>query len=272
MSSLENALRILNRFSPSVPVQGVMEVSRDLDMSKSSVSRLMKTMSEAGLISQRSERRDYEPGPLAFRLGNLYRQSVGGTELVDAAMSKLIDEFGLTGYVGVLKGTDVVLIRVRQGSYPIRLVLGEGTSIPAHVTAIGLALLARRTDTQIRRLYPEEIYYGETGEVASAERIIARVQSIRKDGYAMVEGMTYKGFNALASAVHSADADQAIGFSLSYPENLLGGGELGRIAERLVEEAGGIGRRLGDPYWHGHANEPADQHRLKSHEANGEAQ
>lgn len=271
MSSLENALRILNRFSTSNPVQGVMEVSRELQMSKSSVSRLMKTMSEAGLISQRSERRDYEPGPLAFRLGNLYRQSVGGTELVDAALSKLIDEFGLTGYAGVLKGTDVVLIRVRQGSYPIRLVLGEGTSIPAHVTGIGLALLARRTDAQIRKLYPKQIRYAETGEAASAEQIIDRISMIRKDGYAMVEGMTYKGFNAVASAVHSADADQAIGFSLSYPENLLSSTEVGHIATRLADEASQIGQRLGDPYWHAFVGGRTEQSGAKSYEANAEA-
>lgn len=249
MSSLEKALDILSCFSIERPVLAVSAVAQELAMPKSSVSRLMKAMANAGLLEQEQGRRGYTPGILAFQLGNLYQKHLKVLDLVEEAVADLVERFGVTGYIGVMNGTDVVLISVRQGSYPIRMVLEKGTRVPAQVTAIGLALLARSSDEEIRSLYPGAVRYDETGLTVNAQDIIAQVEAVRRQGYAAVEGSTFRGFNALSVAVESVTERQRIGFSVSYPQELLRERDMSEIIDCVVGLAEGIGVRSADPYW-----------------------
>lgn len=249
MSSLDKALQILRCYSTERVTLGVTEVAVDLGLPKSSVSRLMKAMAEAELLEPSREGRGYSPGPLAFRLGNLHFKDDMLLEMVERASERLVAEFGLTSYLGALEGTDVVLVGVRQGSYPVRLVLPKGMRLPAHVTAVGLSLLARLPDDEIVRRYPAPVTYGETGQVNSAAEILFLARKARLDGYAEIEGLTYRGFNALAVAVANVEGGQMFSFSLSCPQELFTPDLQARMRDRMIEEAREIGLSMGDPYW-----------------------
>jgi DNA-binding IclR family transcriptional regulator len=249
MSSLDNALRILGCFSSERVVLGVTSVAEELDLPKSSVSRLMKAMAEAGLLEQPAGHRGYSPGVLAFRLGNLYQRQHNVPDLVERGVARLVDEFGLTGYIGVLDGTDIVLTGVRQGTYPVRLVLPKGMRIPAHVTAIGLAILAHYPADRVREMFPCEVRYSETGQINSPDEIGTLVADVRERGIAAIQGMTYRGFNAVGAAVGSVEEGQIIGFSLSYPQDVQTDDLVRRMRERMWETAAEIGGRNGDPFW-----------------------
>ena len=115
MSSLTTAIDILHRFSLERPEIRVSDIARGLEIPKSTVSRLLKEMVRHGLVEQDPNTRRYRPGPLAFRLGSLYQAHFKILDLVEAAVERLVGQFGLTGYIGVLDGADVVILRVRQG-------------------------------------------------------------------------------------------------------------------------------------------------------------
>jgi DNA-binding IclR family transcriptional regulator len=266
MSSLDKALQILVCYSADRAVLGVTEVAAAVGLPKSSVSRLMKSMAEAGLLEPSQTRRGYSPGPLAFRLGNLYLKDDKVLDLAERASGRLVEEFGLTSYLGVLDGTDVVLVGVRQGSYPVRLVLPKGMRIPAHVTAVGLALLARLPDEEILRRYPDAVAYSETGQVNSAADILALAQRARADGYARTEGVTYRGFNALAVAVANESDGHLFSFSLSCPQELYTPELQTRMRARMMAEASEIGLTVSDPYWLGRPpDETSQSHSSDNH-------
>lgn len=267
MSSLDKALQILGRYSADRAVLGVTEVAAEIGLPKSSVSRLMKSMAEAGLLEPSQKRRGYSPGPLAFRLGNLYLKDDKVLDLVERASGRLAEEFGLTSYVGVLDGTEVVLVGVRQGSYPVRLVLPKGMRIPAHVTAVGLALLARLPDEEILHRYPGTVAYSETGQVNSAAEILALSRQARTDGYARTEGVTYRGFNALAVAVANESDGHLFSFSLSCPQELYTPEMQARMRACMIAEARGIGLAVGDPYWLSRLSDDKSQSNCESHDA-----
>ena len=52
MSSIENGLRILALLTDERPSLRVGEVGRDLDIPKASVSRLLKSLADAGLLER----------------------------------------------------------------------------------------------------------------------------------------------------------------------------------------------------------------------------
>lgn len=249
MSSLDSAIRILQCFSAHRPQLGVSEVARRLEMPKSTVSRLMKGMERSGFLEQDEASRCYRPGLFAFRLGNLYRAHLSTLDLVDDAVSELVEEFGLTGYTGVLNGTDVVILRVRQGWYPVRFVLEPGYRVPAWVTAIGKALLARASEDEVRRMHPEVLHYPTTDVTRTIDDLLRELDEVRVRRWADAAETTFVGFGAVGVAVGKPEESQPVAFCLSYPTNAVKDDQRDEMVGRLLELGERIGRRCGDSFW-----------------------
>lgn len=249
MSSLESALDILSLFAVDRPAIGVSEAATELGKPKSSVSRIMKAMAEHELLERDRASRAYVPGVLAFQLGNLYHSNLSIKSLVDAAARELVEETGLTFYVALLSGREIVITDVFQGSYPIRLVLPKGARLPAHVTGIGLALLSRLRDDQLQALYPTQVDHQETNVSLTPTDIVKSAATVRDLGYAAVDGSAHRGFSAFAVAVNSPSDQQSVGFSLSYPSELAKTQKMEGIVAAILARAHEVGRRVGDPYW-----------------------
>lgn len=251
MSSLTSGIDILQCFASERPELRVSDVARRLNMPKSTVTRLLKEMLRHGLVEQDRKTRTYRPGPLAFRLGTLYQAHLQILDLVETAVEELVAEFGLTGYIGVLDGTDVVILRVRQGSYPVRFVLEPGYRVPAFTTAIGKALLARMDDATVTEMHPPELHYETTHLDMPIAQLLRELRAARTQGWSEAAERTFTGFGAVGTAVGAADGQQPLGFCLSYPTNTRFDNEKERMVARLISQADRIGRRAGDPHWAG---------------------
>lgn len=250
MSSLGKALEILEGFSTERPMLGVSEVARRLSLPKSSVARLFKEMREHGLVEQDPATRLYRPGQLAFRLGSLYQAQLQCLDLIDAALADLVERFGLTGYIGAMDGGDIVILRVRQGWYPVRMVLDAGVRIPAFATAVGRALLARWSDDEIARRYPEPLTHSPAGLNITMAELGAELDRIRRTGVVEIVNATYSGFGAVGAAVAAA-GEQALAFSLSFPTYQRIETSREELVAAVRAAAEEIGRKTHDDFWIG---------------------
>jgi DNA-binding IclR family transcriptional regulator len=249
MSSLTTAINILNCFSAETPELRVSDIARRLSIPKSTVSRLLKEMSRSGLAEQDAKSRHYRPGPMAFRLGTLYQAHLQILDLVEAAVEQLVEEFGLTGYIGILDGTDVVILRICQGSYPVRFILAPGVRVPAFATAIGKAMLARFDHDTLIELLPPILRYEVTDFTLAREDLLRELADIRKIGWAESVQKTFLGFGAVGAAVGTSDSRQALGFCLSYPTNAYFETQRAQMERRIGECAQIIAQRCGDQIW-----------------------
>jgi DNA-binding IclR family transcriptional regulator len=244
MNSLEAAMRMLRLVDRSRPVLRVGEVSRELGLQKSTVSRLLRTMSEHELIERERHGQGYVAGRRGLVLADLYLSGHSLLELVDGAIEALVSEFEFVGYVGVLSGSDIVLLRVRHGRYPLRLVQEVGKRIPAILTSIGLALLARKSDAEVSELLRDKSGAGPSG-------ITARLDEVRRNGTAAISSAIIPGIGAIGTAVGGPGGGEALGFALSYPVSAADEKLKTRMVSRMREEGMRIGQRLGDPAWSG---------------------
>jgi DNA-binding IclR family transcriptional regulator len=245
MNSLEAAMRVLKLADHSRPVLRVGEVSRELGLQKSTVSRLLRTMSEHELIERESDGQGYVAGRRALMLANLYLSAHTLLDLVDTAVDALVEEFEFVGYAGALSGSDIVILRLKHGRYPLRLVREVGTRVPAWRTAIGQALLARKPDAEASSLI-------KARDGASDRKAVrAQLDAIRRTGVTSLVSAIVPGIAATGAAVSDPGRNEALGFALSYPVGATDEGMRELIARRVREEAQRIGTRLGDPFWVG---------------------
>jgi DNA-binding IclR family transcriptional regulator len=244
MSSLENALKIVSLMNSTRPVLRVGEVCRELGIPKSSISRLLKTLSEYGILEREADDGGYVAGRRGLVLSELYITRHNLLALVDIALNALTAEFQFTGYAAVLTGADIVIIRITHGTYPLRMVQEIGVPMPAFRTSVGRAMLARKPDAEILELVRER---GDT-PVSDAE-ILDIIHDVRKTGSATTVSTITPGVAALAVAVHDVAKNEMMGFSISYPTGAVDEAMHRQMLERTREQARAIGRRIGDAFW-----------------------
>lgn len=246
MSSLENALKIMLLLQPSRPVLRVGEVCRELGFPKSSVSRLLKTLSEYGMLEREGSDSGYVAGPRSLLLADLYSKQHSLKDQVDLALTRVTAEFGFAGYASVLNGSDIIILSVNHGTYPLRLVREIGQPMPAFTTSVGRALLAYLDDDEIVRRARAGI-----GDRYTDKVILERIKLVRDFGVAWGNSAIIPGIAALAVAIRDDARDEALGFSISYPTSAVGPELRIRMLRRLREEASAIGARIRDSFWQG---------------------
>jgi DNA-binding IclR family transcriptional regulator len=250
MSSLESAVSILCCFSPETPELSVTQVAAKLDLPKSTVSRLLMTMAEQNLVEQDANTRRYRVGLLPLRLGQLYYAHVQVVDLVNAELDTLVNETGFTGYVGVLNGADIVILRKKHGRHPVRVVLDTGTRMSAATTAFGKALLARLPDHRLGAMLPADLVEGRGAARRPVARLASELALVRKQHWALGD-TAFPGMAAIGAAVGSSDDQQAIGFSLSFPDSAVNAAARKSIAKGVVDAARRVAAATADPMWVG---------------------
>jgi DNA-binding IclR family transcriptional regulator len=244
MTSLETAMYVLKLLDQRRRVLRVGEVSRELGLQKSTVSRLLRTMSEHELLERERDGQGYVAGPRGLVLADLHLASYTVLERVGVAIDALVGEFQFVGYVGVLSGTDIVILRLTHGQYPLRLVRDVGARVPAWRTAVGRALLARRSDTEALALLE-----ADPNGRPDRSSVRAALEIIRRLGTASIESAVIPGIAAIGAAVFDPIRKEALGFALSFPLSATDEATRQLMAQRLRVEASLIGKRLGDPFW-----------------------
>jgi DNA-binding IclR family transcriptional regulator len=246
MTTLSNALRVLSLMSPGSPRLRVSEAARLLDLPKSSVSRLLKELTEGGFL-ERDEDRGFRVGPELFRLGVLYRMRLPAEVRVDEELQKLVHRHGATAYVGVLSGSDLVVLRRHEGSSPVRFIQEPGSTIPAYATAVGRALLARLSDKDLTAALPRRLTCEGREVDMTREELLRELETVRRQGYAEFDDRLL-GVGALGVAIQIVPG-RDLGFALCFTRDSLVDAERHAIACELRDIARSIGVLCDDPFW-----------------------
>src|SRR6185437_8940563 len=111
--ALSHALRVLDLFADDSSPLGVTEISRSVGLDKSTVSRIVSTLSQHGYLDRSGDGRRYQVGPTAWVVGIRYRLGLLLAETSRVAMADALRRFpGTTGYAGVLHQHEVCYVAV----------------------------------------------------------------------------------------------------------------------------------------------------------------
>jgi len=178
--SLANGLACLEAVAAAGSPVGSREVARLLGEEHTKVNRLLGTLADLGLVV-RDARRRYLPGP---GLHVLSAMSLRGSGLLAAALPELeaLADGRSTIALGLLWQRHVCyLVHAAGGRAPADS-LGAHAPYPAHESVLGLALLARRTDPEVRRLLAMEPEPVGRQAIAACLRSL---ETVRRDGHAV---------------------------------------------------------------------------------------
>ena len=150
----------------------------------------------------------YSLGVATIELGGAYARAVPFMESVRRVLRELAFAAGETASLATLRGGDVLYLIREEGERSVFAVSAPGKLLPANATAIGKALLARRSDAAVaERLSshgPGELPRLTDRTIVTVDELLVDLARTRQRGWALEEGEAVRGRCCVAVAVTCA--------------------------------------------------------------------
>jgi DNA-binding IclR family transcriptional regulator len=224
---------------------GVTEVSRELDIHKSTAYRLLTTLRDRGLVEQDAGTEKYR---LGFGMVLLARAVSADLDILRCArpVCELLSERTReTVTIAVLEGDDAVIIHQSLSRASALNVDWTGRHTPLHATAAGKIFLVYMPEDQLLRILegPLERFTGHT--IVDPASLRDHIKEIRDAGYAYTVEELETGLNAVGAPIRSSDGAVVGAVSVSGPAFRLSPDDLPEIGEVAKRAATEISRCLG---------------------------
>lgn len=182
LNGLLDGMIVLQRLAGSSEPISCSTISEELGIEKTKVNRILKTLSYLGFV-HRTKSRLYMPGPAMHVLS---AQSLHASGLLRKAFPVLEElcQYKLIVALGVLWRDSVCYLYHWNKDMKMHEAIGRMGLIPASYSSLGLAMLAEKTDEEIRELYKgkEIIDFND-----NVEKLISSLKKFRKDGIAVAK-------------------------------------------------------------------------------------
>jgi DNA-binding IclR family transcriptional regulator len=224
---------------------GVTEVSRELDIHKSTAYRLLTTLRDRGLVEQDAATEKYR---LGFGLVLLARNASADLDILRCARpvcESLSERTRETVTIAVLEGDDAVVIHQSLSRASALSVDWTGRHTPLHATAAGKIFLACMPEDQLLRILEIPLKRFTENTIVRPASLRDHLREIQGAGYGLTVEELETGLNAVGAPIYSSDGAVVGAVSVSGPAFRLSPAELPEIGELSREAAAEISRCLG---------------------------
>jgi DNA-binding IclR family transcriptional regulator len=247
MTTLSSAADVLRCLSADRPYLTVTTAAELLGVPKSTASRLLRAMQEAGFLETVGGSKKYRPGLLLYEAGRLYRDSSSLIERAASVVARISGATGHTGYVSKREACDIVAVTDHPGTNALRVSSSIGRRLEAFATATGRALLARMSDEDVRKLYSGPLTPPSPTAPQSMDELLARLATVRRQGFAESHDESNRGVGAIAVAVGDPERGEAVSLCIVYPASMIAPPERQSIIDALRAGAAEIAAITRDP-------------------------
>jgi DNA-binding IclR family transcriptional regulator len=246
MSSTEKALAILMAFTPNNHPMGTLELSKKLNIHKSTVSRLLHLLTDNGFLHQNPETKKYFLGRAAAEIGNTVLRSLNN-EIVTIAqpyLNQLCDEVGESVALEVVSGTNVVLAYHCEGRGHLRFSFKLGEQVPIHVAAGSKTILAHSPADFVDRCLHKRLERFTENTIVSKAKYLELLKEVRKTGLAYDRGERYEDTRAIAAPILNDNGIAVAAVVIAGPAFRLTPEFLSKVKNPLKKTARDISQRL----------------------------
>lgn len=244
--SLARGLSVLDVVAAANAPIGITDISRELNLAKGSVSRLVATLVQAGYLTRNQATRKYE---LGIRLWELGSRAISRIEIHGVARPVLEDIHERTGetvHLSVLSSEGaMVFLDMLEATRSIRPTFKLGDHTPAHCVANGKALLACMSPRQRDDLLTDRLRLYTDTTIKTKAQLLEALEEVRQAGYAINRGEYRPDVSGVAAAVcdRTNFAVGAIGISL--PTISASDEKMEELGALVAEGAQKVSRALG---------------------------
>jgi DNA-binding IclR family transcriptional regulator len=241
VAAVERAVAVLDAIAGGEPELGTNELARRTGLHPSSVSRLLATLAESGLVEHVPSTGRYRLGLRLVQLGNA---AIAGLDLREVArphLRALVEKTGETATLSAPGEPDAITVDFVLSASSVQSVARVGRPSVAHATAAGKVALAFGESPvpagRLRRFTDRTI--------VERAALVREVERVREQGWARAVGEREAELNAVAAPVRGSRGELAAVLGVQGPSSRFGEEAMTRALEPLLARAAAVSDALG---------------------------
>ncbi len=247
IQSIERAFDVLEYFNINNKEVGVTELSKKININKSTLHGIMKTLVQRNYLKQ-NENNKYMLGTKLLELGVLVQKHFQVTDIPKKYLKDLVNKHKETVHVAVLEGNEVVFIDKLESSQSIRMVSEIGKRLPAHSTALGKVLLAHLPDKEKKQFTKKKLKKVTFKTITDPDQLLEELDKIKEKGYAFDDEEVIKGVRCVSAPIRNHSGEVVAALSISGPAFRMDSKKTEELSHDIVKTAEKISQELGYAY------------------------
>lgn len=246
-AALLNGLAILESFSSVAPSLTVTQIAANVGLHKSTVSRVLQGMAEAGYVLRDPGTGKYQLGLRVLRLAAPLLADLDARVAARPYLEHLSTETQETAALTLWNGKNAVVVDQVASPHQVKHTASVGTQYDRWQSSSVRVVLAHLPKEEVMRLL-------ESGEVRFSdgnpdrEQVSEELQAIMEKGYAINYGQTTPEEFGIAAPIYDLQGSILGGLVVSAPlSRVEHQGRSEFMIQKLKEAAAAVTMRLGKP-------------------------
>lgn len=218
--SVKKAFQILQLIADSPSGLGVSELSKRLNMGKSTVHGITMGLEALGVLVRDPIQKKFS---LGYTLLELSRRAYARIELRDIArgpMERLMEQVGETVFLGIMSGDHVTILDVVDSHHEMKITSPPGTRLPLLAGATAKVFLAQFEEKKTKEIIQKKGLVRFTPKsIIDPKKFLREVEETKRRGYAIDDEEYMLGVRAIAAHVQTVSPPPAaiwvVGFTSS---------------------------------------------------------
>jgi IclR family acetate operon transcriptional repressor len=244
--SVERALGMLEAVAQEPEGLSNAEISRKLQIPKSSASYILRSLEKHGYLRRDTETARYRVG---LKILSLSRGALSGIDVRELAlpiMRHLMEKTSLTCHLAILDGPEAVYIEKVEPQGFIRVDTWVGRRMRVHATSVGKALVAHIPQAQLEKIVANRPMEKRTPKtITTLPRLLKELERVRTLGYAVDDEENNLGARCLGAPVFNQQGNIEVSIGLSGTINQVNAESMPRMVEALKDAARHLSMQLG---------------------------
>ena len=245
VQSIERAIAILKAFSLNHEELGVTELSRQLSLHKSTVSRLLASLQREGLVEENPVTRKYRLGMALVTLGGLVLQRLDVAQAARPLMQALADTTQETVILAVKDRDEAISLAQIPSPQVVKHIERIGRREPLHCTATGKVLLAHSPAVEQEEVLSRDLPRHTPNTITDPDLLCQELEQVREQGYALGREEFEIGLNAIAAPVYDHNGEVVASISVSGPAFRLSPDRFPSLAGHVRQATRSVSVQLG---------------------------
>lgn len=241
IKSYDKMFAILNLFTMDRNKLTIAEIEEELGLPKSTIFRVLNTLTEADFLEKDEHSHDYAPGFQFFRLGSIFQSNLDVRSVALPVMEDLVAASEETIELNIIDDIYRICIEKIDSPLPVRNFVSVGDRHPIHLGASGKILLSFTPDKEQEKKIDQlaEKYEAKTADLKEA------VIETKKQGYAVTRGERVLGSFAIAAPILDSAGNLVASLTIAGPIQRLSQEREGELVQLIQNGAAKVSKHLG---------------------------
>lgn len=246
IQAIDRALKIIDLFDEQHMELKITEISERMNLHKSTVHSLLKTLQLHGYIEQDAELGKYRLGIRFVEKGQLFLNHLDLRDFVRPYLKQLSLHTGQTTHLVTLEGNEGIYIDKEEGEKAAIRYSRIGRRVPLHTSAAGKVLIAYQEENDRNRLISTLTFEGRTERTITNEvDFTAEMNNVMLLGYAIDNEENEAGVRCAAVPIFNHQQHIIAAMSLSTLVALVDEDELLAYIQLLKNASLEISKKIG---------------------------